>query len=453
NAWAGMVSPDRWMNSPAMYNLSQLLLFAPNWWRTFPRLILNSYDRMGMKSNPALTHAWALNTTKSIGTMILMKGATDNALNWLLSGHWQFQNPAGYQNSITMDRFGAPDPKTGAHLVAEDPFERQVTDLERALGIEEAIKYGHWKPEFAEQGTAEVVAARASPLLQAMETASNFDLYNTIKQRALRWVDPTHPNVLGSAQALMAGVANLSPVGYTAQAALQGATAQPQKLDWGPFAGTTVPGWVARAFDPNDPLVPLLSLLGVRGGYPAPIKSEGRGMSSDELMTLHKYADDWNNYLTKQQAAVMSGGMTWSDWAYNYKRQAAAYSNQVKGLTDGTSDYMQGADGLLSQYESFYNDAKALDVNGDINWNYVQRQQDALQAKTDPATWRQMIALKDKREMQFPVLRAYKDSLQNYRNFQDTWAKQHGLDGETLRGEIADGAGAPNFQQIGRAHV
>ena len=63
---------------------------------------------------------------------------------------------------ITTVVFGAPDPKTGAHLVAEDPFERQVTDLERALGIEEAIKYGHWKPEFAEQGTAEVIAAEIS---------------------------------------------------------------------------------------------------------------------------------------------------------------------------------------------------------------------------------------------------------------------------------------------------
>ncbi len=208
-----------------------------------------------------------------------------------------------------------------------------------------------------------------------------------------------------------------------------------------------VPGGAARAFNPKEPLSAVLGWLGIRGGYPAPVKSEGPGLSSSEADQLHTYTNDWNNYLTKQQQAVMGGGMTWSDFAYNYKQQAAAYSNKVQGLVGGTSEYMQGADGLLSKYESVYNDKQAFDVNGDINWSYVQKQQDQLQAQTDPATWRQMIAVKDKREMQFPVLRAYKDSLQNYRNFQDTWAKQNSLDGETLRGDIATAASSPNFQQ------
>jgi hypothetical protein len=207
-----------------------------------------------------------------------------------------------------------------------------------------------------------------------------------------------------------------------------------------------------RAFDPNDPLSAVLSLLGVRGGYPAPISSDERGLSSDEGTQLHKYTNDWNAYLTKQQQAVMGGGMTWSDWSYNYKQQAAAYANKVQGLTGGTSHYMQGADGLLTQYEAVYNDPKAFDANGDINWSFVQKTQDQMQAKVmaEPdgqATWRHMIALKDKREMQFPVLHAYKDSLENYKNFQDTWAKENKMDGETLRGLIATTASAPNFKQ------
>lgn len=450
NSFGGMVSPDRWMNSPAMHDLSQLLLFAPNWWRTFPRILLNSYDRMGMKSNPALTHAWALNGAKTIGAMILLKGATDNLLNWSMSGHWQFQNPDGYRNQVTMDRFFPTDPTTGAHHVMEDPMFRQPNDLEKAMGIYEPMQHGDWHPDFTDayQGTAEVLAARASPLVQALETASNWDIYNTIKHRALRWVDPSKPGQF-SGQAAAAGALNFAPFGpaYTAQAGLQGATAAPQTLDWGPFKGTQIPGWAARAFDPNDPLSTVLGWLGVRGGYPAPVSSDARGLSSDETTQLHTYTNDWNNYLTKQQQAVMGGGMTWSDFAYNYKQQAAAYSNKVQGLTGGTSQYMQGADGLLSKYESFYNDKQAFDANGDINWSYVQKQQDQLQSQTDPATWRQMIALKDKREMQFPVLRAYKDSLQNYKNFQDTWAKENGLDGETLRNDIATAASSPNFQQ------
>jgi hypothetical protein len=451
NSFAGMVSPDRWANSPAMHDLSQLLLFAPNWWRTFPRILLNSYDRMGMKSNPALTHAWALNSAKTIGAMILLKGATDNLLNWSMSGHWQFQNPDGYKNQVTMDRFFPTDPTTGAHHVMEDPLWRQPNDLEKVLGIYEAMQHGDWHPDFADagQGLAEVAAARSSPLIQALEVASNWDVYSSIKNRAWKWVDPSKPGFVQSPESAGAAALNFAPFGpaYAAQAGLQGATAQPQTLDWGPFKGTQIPGWAARAFNPNEPLSAILGWLGVRGGYPAPVKDEGRGLSSDEATQLHKYSSDWNNYLTKQQQAVMGGGMTWSDFAYNYKQQAAAYSNKVQGLVGGTSQYMQGADGLLSQYESFYNDPKAFDQNGDINWSFVQRSQDQLQAKTDPATWRQMIALKDKREMQFPVLRAYKDSLQNYKNFQDDWAKQQGLDGETLRGDIATAASSPNFQQ------
>jgi hypothetical protein len=467
-----------------MHKFSQTALFAVNWWRTFPGLVLGTYDRMGMKSNPALTHAWALNTAKTIGAMVVTKAATDNALNWLMSGHWQYQNPPGYQNQITMDRFAvggqvgagnlsaglptqlggktyqqeeasAADPTTGGHMVMEDPITRQWTDLETALGITESMKQGgmdHWKPEYVGEGAMEVTAARMSPILQAMETASNLDIYNTIKQRALKWVDPQHPYPLGSADAAIAGALNLTPMGYATQAALQGATASSGTLSWGPWKGTTIPGWAMRAFDPNDPLSPILSLLGVRGGYPAPISTDERGMSSDEVTQLHKYSADWNSYLGKQQTAVMGGGMTWSDFAYNYKQQAAAYANKVQGLVGGTSEYMQGADGLLSKYESFYNDKQAFDVNGDINWSYIQKQQDQLQAKTDPATWRQMLAVKDKREMQYPVLRAYKDSLTNYKNFQDTWATQHKTDGETLRNLIGAAASSPNFQQYEASH-
>lgn len=455
NRIVGMTSPDRWMYNPSMHKISQSAMFAVNWWRTFPGLVLGTYDRMGMKANPALTHAWALNTAKTIGAMALAKFASDNALNWLMSGHWQSQNPSGYQNQITMDRFSAPDPNTGAHMVMEDPFTRQWTDLETALGLTESMKQGgwsHWKPEYAGLGTAEVIAARQSPILQAIESAANFDVYGTIKNRALRYVDPQHPNPLSSFQAAAAAVANLTPVGYAMQAGLQGATAQDGTLNWGPWRGTKIPGWAMRAFDPNDPLSPLLGLLGTRGGYPAPISSDQRGLSTDEVNELHQIQNDWNAKMTKQQQAVMSGGMTWSDWSYNYKRDSAAYANQVQGKVGGTSQYMQGADGLLAQFEATYNNPKAFDQNGDINWAYVQRQQDQLQAQTDPATWRQMVALKDKREMQYPVLRVYKDSLQNYKNYQDDWAKKHKIDGETLRGQINGAAGAPNFQQYEAAH-
>src|SRR5260221_10138042 len=123
--------------------------------------------------------------------------------------------------------------------------------------------------------------------------------------------------------------------------------------------------------------------------------------------------------MQKEESAVMSGGMSWRDWAYNYKQASRDYFSQVRGLTNGTSQYMQGADGLLSQYEAIYGDKTSFDANGDIDWKAVQKAQDQFQSKVmaEPggqATWRQMMALKDQREMHYPVLRAYKDSLQNY---------------------------------------
>jgi hypothetical protein len=263
---------------------------------------------------------------------------------------------------------------------------------------------------------------------------------------------------LGSANAAVAGVANtLTPWGYTMQAALQGATAQDGTLNWGPLSGTKVPGWAMRAFAPNEPISGVMSLLGVRGGYPAPIRSDERGLSSDEQRQLAQYRNDFNEYMQKQQTAVMSGGMTWSDWAYNYKQHSRDYFNQVRGLTNGTSQYMQGADGLLSQYEAIYGDKTSFDANGDIDWKAVQKAQDQFQSKVmaEPggqATWRQMMALKDQREMHYPVLRAYKDSLQNYRNFQDTQAKQQGIDGEQLRSLVAQAAGSPDFRRFEAAH-
>lgn len=452
NRLAGMTTPDRWMYNPFMYKASQLALFAPNWWRTFPGIVMGTYDRMGMASNPALTHAWALNTAKTVGAMFLVKAGADNLLNYMMSGHWQFQNPQGYQGQITMDNFFPPNPDTGAHHVMEDPFERQPHDLIKALGIDEAMKYGQWRPEYAQQGTTEVVAARMSPLLQAMETASNFDVYNTLKQRALKWVDPRHPGFFGSGEAAAAGLGNLTPMGYAAQAALQGTTAQPGTLEFGPWKGTQVPGWAMRAFDPNDPMVPLLSLLGTRGGYEAPIRTDERGLSSAEQAKLGQYRDDWRAYLNKQQAAVMAGGMTWADFAQHYRQESAAYANRVKGATDGTSEYMQGASGLLSQYEAIYNDPTSFDANGDINWKAVQQAQDQLQATTDPGTWRQMIALKDKNELKYPVLHVYKDTLRNYHNFQDTEAKALNMDGETLRSLIAQAAASPDFRRFEAQH-
>jgi hypothetical protein len=441
NRWAGMVSPERWMYNPTLHKATSYVAFAPNWWRTFPGLFLNTYDRLGMKGSPAGATVWSANAGKAIAAMIVAKLATDNALNWLMSGHWQFQNPDGYKTQITMDRFFPVDPKTGAHTVMEDPFQRQPTDIEKALGM------------ISHENSADVVAARQSPLLQALETAANFDLYQTVRHGSLRTVDPSRG--LGQSPAAAgAGLASLfaGPFSWSAQTALEGINAQDGSVNWGPFKGTHIPGWAMRAFDPNQPMSGLLSLLGVRGGYPYAVKSDAPGLSSHQEVELHKAQADYNDYLLKQQTAVMGGGMTLYEWRQHYTAQSAAHANQIKGLTAGTSDYMQGAYGLLSRYEALYNDPAVLDANGDINWSVLRQKQNALEASSDPSTWREMNALKNQRAAQFPIIKVYDDTLTNYHNFQDTWASQHGTAGEQLRQMVADASASGNYTQYEKTH-
>ncbi len=480
----GQVSPTKWMYNPTMQKLSQTGLFAVNWWRTLPGVIFQTYDNMGMRSTPALSHAWALNVAKTAVAMALFKVASDNMLNWLLSGHWQFQNAPGYQQSVTMDRYSqggsvdlqaspnflaglpggpstqqvetsAADPATGAHVTMENPFARQPNDVEKALGITEAAQQGHWSPGMAAEGASQVATARVAPLVDLLFAALNVDPYGSIKTHSARAVDPSSPSGQPSAASLAAGAMMLTPLAFQSQALLQGIDAKDGTINWGPWKGAKVPGWLMRAFDPNDPASLFMGLLGVRGGYPTPIKTDQRGLSTAELNQLAQYTNDWSGpqgWLAKNQTSVTGGGQSWSDFAYNYKQQSAAHANEVQGLVGGTSDYMQGADGVLSQYEAVYNDPQATDQNGDINWQYVQKQQDALQAKTDPATWRLAMATKDKQEMQFPVLHAYKNSLQNYKNFQDSYARAIGGSGEELRSLIAQAASAANFKEFEAAH-
>jgi hypothetical protein len=452
NRFGGMVSPDRWAYNPGVQKASNVLAFAPNWWRTFPGMFLGTYDRMGMKTAPALSNAWALHSAKAIGAMLLTKMASDNLLNWMMNGHWQFQNAPGYQNQITMDRFFPPDPNTGAHHVMENPMERQPTDLEKALGLFQAAKNGGWSEQLVQEGLFEVAAARVSPLVDALEVASNYDIYNSIKQKTQVWVDPSHPYPGGGPPNWLAALSAFSPLSFVTQSAVGGLQAVPGQLNWGPWAGKTLPGWAMRALNPNEPISNVMGWLGIRGGYPAPIKTDQPGLSDLQRKNIADETNSWNSWLAKHQQDVQSGGMTWNTWLYDYRNAAAAHANTLKGFYTGTTEYTQGADGLLAQYEAIYNNKDSFDKNGDINWASVQRQQDQLQSQADPATWRQMQAIRTKKEMQYPILRAYSDTMQNYRNWQDQEAIKLKMHPEDLRALISEGAQAPDFTIFKNSH-
>src|SRR5207302_10743942 len=122
--------------------------FAPNFWRSFPRTIIGSYDKMGIKGSPEIKALWATNAVKYAAATIMFDQVYKNAMNWLLSGHWMYQNPEGYQQSITLDRFSPPDEQTGAHMVVEPFLDRRFSDLMKVLGVQEVLQgQGEGTPE------------------------------------------------------------------------------------------------------------------------------------------------------------------------------------------------------------------------------------------------------------------------------------------------------------------
>lgn len=459
NGIAGMISPDRWMYNPQMYRASQLLMFAPNWWRSFPRTLMGTYDRMGV-NDPNLAAYWAQNFVKGVMGAMLFKYATDNLLNYLGSGHWQSENDPGYRNQIVLDRFAAVDPKTGAHVTMEPFLTRQMNDLEKVTGLDHAFAGEGWSASRAAEQLPLVGSARQSVLMAAITTASNYDLYHSLKSQGHVWVDPQHPGIAESPLAILAALAQFTPFAFAARdaiAKLGAAGGKDQTLTDGPWKGTKVPAWASSAWDLNHPLFPLTQLAGVRTPYATTVNKEGgAALSSDQAKRLDAENTDYVKFLNSSEAAVRGGQKPLYTWQVEYHNRATQHRLLVQGIVGNESQHKYGAAGVLAAYEGLYTyegaDGKVQGPDGEINYALLNRKREELQAKTDPATWQLMNSMLHARELHHPVLKVYNDTVAAYGEFQTTWAKQHNVDPQQLRDLLHQSYQSPDYRRFEAAN-
>src|SRR5207302_10699209 len=76
----------------------------------------------------------------------------------------------------------------GAKLTWEDPFARRMVDTEQLMGT--LTSSPNWSRDTFRQGFSSFVAARTSPVAQAVAALGNVDLYRTIASDGVRYVDP-----------------------------------------------------------------------------------------------------------------------------------------------------------------------------------------------------------------------------------------------------------------------
>lgn len=444
NAFAGVVSPDRWMYNPQIYRISQALFFAPNFWRSFPRTVIGSYDRMGIKGSPEIKALWATNAVKYTAAMLMFDQVYKNSLNWLLSGHWMYQNPDGYQQSITADRFVPEDPQTGSHMVVEPFLDRRFSDLMKVLGIQEVMQgQGEGTPEHIGARAANVLLGRASAGVNLAEVAANLNLYQTIKNGGLMWNDPAHPGLAASPESWAAAVMQLSPLAFPAQDFVQALSGQygtaDKQVDLPGYGSVKVPYWASSLWDVKHPILPLIQLLGVRTPTMQVRRTDDAGLGSAQMQEVQKLNTTYDDGIQTLDQEVASGQISLKEWTTHY----FALSDQRRyGLTSvvGTGgQYMEGAAGIEAQYFALYADPSVTDAAGDINYQRLQQLRDQLQSKTDPATWQLFQDRLKQQEMRHPAVAVYEQTLTAYRDFQDLFAGG-GVPGFTKLGENVDGA-------------
>lgn len=464
NAWKGSVSPEQWAKNPTLHQISKRLMFAPQWWRSFYQLLSGSFDRAGMGVSDAMA---AKMRTQAVGKGLFglwaSNAVTGNALNYLLSGHMQYENQPNNKHSIELDRIApllgrqAVNPQTGAHLVSENPFARQQKDLFKAMGLTappEDYAFSHLDPSAPAPGQsdpgyqqAEVIASRAAPLIDMLTTASNFDLYGSLLKHSVQFVDPEHPAPMSSLAALGLSLGSLTPFGLQAAQQLtphgQAPTSGPQSPSTGPLAGSGVPEWVTKTFglDTQDHFQQALgSFAGVRGPYEAANRTAGGGLSTEDATDVRQYEEKYNSNLTRSEHDVVTGanGMTPNKWLTQYTAASKARSEYLQAKYQNSSDYTDGAAGALAQYEALYNAPGVQMDNGDINNALLAQKQaelhDQILAKPGGAEiWSMMQSNLHKNDLQHPVLKVWHDAQSEFKTWQEGYAQQSGLSGPQFR--------------------
>jgi hypothetical protein len=454
NTWMGHVSEID--QNPNVHAISRLALFAPNWWRTFGELLAPIYQRSGINWSKEMQTYVAKQQVAAIFSLLAVQKLVGNGLNFVTSGHSQFQNQPGHQDDIELsqpwllealkglnfpgsekvDAVLGYDPNTGGHSYLENPFARQQRSVETLAGLQSG--YQDWHPSDVVSGGEKFLAARASPLVNSLAALGNVDLYGTLSTQSWRNINPDHqmPDGWNLVYALMMS----TPLSGEAQPLAREMSDRKKPFEGqpGPF-GTTVPRFLADMMKgaPNVPKSVALSLAGVNAPYESSAKTRGTNLSDEDYRKIAQWNDQYSTQMNNISNLAMNGQITPAQWKDRYDQLSLQHRSGLDALMKGAPDYTAGTMGMVSEWDNLY--TQAADPNtGQLNPDVLA----TLQAKfTQQHSQSEMDAMKAelrKNDQKYPMLALYHQSLDSYHSWQKQWADSNGVSVQKIQRESAE---------------
>jgi hypothetical protein len=472
NSWMGAVAPED--TNPLLHSVSRLLMFAPNWWRTWAELMVPMYKRAGFLGDNNYLRYRAYQSAKTVAAAVAFQKMSGEILNylgtsstpWAHDGHWQQQNQQQNKDKIEatgnwlgdipgIDFFApASDPKTGAVRTFENPFGRQQFATEQAAGMQEGTPY--WQPEDTWDGMAKFVTSRTSPLLDAAFGATNIDLYQSVADHQLRAVDTAAPAGSISPGSLLTGAMMMTPVGLNFAQNVQKSSAQGSPNALESALGTRVPKSYGELFkDLGNPTLRMLFswFTGVNSPYDTSQKTRGIKPSDQDYQRVSDLNQAYQKQMSVLSNKAWSGQITPSQWRSQYAQLAAQHGANMESLFKGSPEYVNGAEGMLNDYMGLYNDPRVLNPDGSINQDQLTNLQNQFRHDHTKDQLQQMQVLQRQNDQKYPMLAMYHKMLDNYQNWQQTWASQNNVDYATLRKETSEFASLYGDQRASQQYL
>lgn len=452
--WVGLTNPED--HNQNLHDAARLVMFAPEWWKSWAQLIAPVYRNSGMSERHAGYAAYQ--GLKFVTAFLAMQKVTGNLLNfaltsstpWAFDGHFQNQNLPGNQDRIEatgswvdhlpgLGGVPADNPKTGGRRTLENPLARQMRDTEMAMGLQS----GHpdWQPQDLWDGMTKVAVARLAPLMDGAAAAGNMDLYRSVTTGSWAHVNPNAPAGLSMMSPVYAALM-MTPAG--SQWAEQMAAAGPQTaqgvIEQGPFGAKTQKGAQQMLSATKDAVSKTLFswLTGVNAPYDYAAKSRGTPVSDEGYAKYQTAKSTYEQQMTQFDSAAASGQMTPSQWLQKYHEAHSTYSAVSKSVFQNAPHYTGGAEGMAGAYEAIYDDPKVKNPDGSVNYDLVQQEQAKFRSEYTPTQLSQMDALIQQNDTKHPMLALYHKTLNEYHQWQDQWASQHHVDMSQLRQEISE---------------
>ncbi len=446
NTWMGMVAPED--TNPMVHDLSRLVLFAPNWWRTWGELMVPLYRRAGFTHDPAYAKFAAMQSAKTVAATLAWQKMTGELLNYALSGHSQQENQPGNQDRIEatapwLDHLpgfsgvAATDPKTGARRTIENPLARQQLATEGAVGLQSG--HADYRPQDTWDGMTKFLAARISPLLDSTMALGNVDLYQSVADHQLRAVDPMLPAGSISPASLLYGSIMMTPIGQQFSQQVQRNVSAGDTNPVESALGTQIPGSLAEAVkDIGDPVgrTSFSWVTGTNAPYASAQRTRGIKPSDQDYQRAKQLNDEYKKQMTVLSAQALSGQMTPSQWRKAYVDLSRQHSAQMEALFKNSPEYVNGAQGMAAQWEELYQ--KATKDDGSLDQEHLAQLQAQFKQERSADQMQQMQAILRQNDSRFPMLKLYHASQRQFDDWQNQWAVQHNVDVNQLRREASE---------------